>query len=60
MRVLNILTSFQEDRGLRLIEVKPKVYELRNKENETILISVGELDRKFMIKEADEYLRGEK
>jgi hypothetical protein len=57
MRVLGILTTFQEDRGLRLVEVKPKVYELRNTDNETILVSIGELDRKFIIKEANEYLR---
>ena len=57
MRILGILTHFQEEIGIRLVEVRPKIYELRDPNNNIILINVGELDKKHIIKEADKYLR---
>ena len=57
MRILGILTSFQEEVGMRLVEVHPKVYELRNPDGNAILINVGEIDRKHIVKEANEFLR---
>jgi hypothetical protein len=56
MRVLGILTLSQEDQGMRLVEVMPKIYELRD--FETLVIAyAGFVDKKQSIKDADEYLR---
>jgi hypothetical protein len=56
MRKLGILSPSQEEQGIRLIEIAPKVYELRD--SETLVVAyAGFVDRKQIIKDADEYLR---
>jgi hypothetical protein len=56
MRKLGILTPSQEEQGMRLVEVYPKFYELRD--YETLIIAyAGSPDRKMVIQDANEYLR---
>jgi len=56
LRIMGILTLSQEDQGMRLVEVYPKVFELRD--FETLIVAyAGSPDRKMVIKDADEYLR---
>jgi hypothetical protein len=56
MRVLCILTLSQEDQGMRLVEVYPKIFELRDFET-FIVAYAGFVDKKQAIKDAEEYLR---
>jgi hypothetical protein len=56
MRVLGILTERQEELGLRVVQVKPHIWELRDKD-EIINIYVNEAPPKLVQEDGWEYLK---
>ena len=56
MRVLGILTDRQEELGLRVVQVKPNVWELRDKD-EVINIYVNEAPPKLVQEDGWSYLK---
>jgi len=56
MRVLGILTERQEELGLRVVQTKPYVWELRDKD-EVINIYVNETPPKMIQDDAWKYLK---
>jgi hypothetical protein len=57
MRILNVLTPYQEHLGYFVVQTMQKIYELHDPNNDIISIYVGQLYKKQITQDLDKYIK---